>query len=154
MKKILGLLMLLVAFASCEGPVGPEGPMGPQGERGDSTVEGWRNVTMEVKSNDWKLIDYVDGNPCYMYEFSWDELTKNVYENGIVLGHLYTTVGTTETLTPLPFVLHRQNSEGNTWTETYTYDYSPGYVAFYATYSDFYMDQKPGDLTFRVSILW
>lgn len=154
MKKFIGLLLLLVGFASCEGPMGPEGPQGPAGDNGNGIVEGWRNITMTVNSNDWQLIDNVDGNPCYMYEFSWDELTENVYKNGIVIGYLYTTVGSVETLTPLPYVLHRLDSEGNQWTETYTYDYNPGYVAFYATFSDFYVDEKPGDLKFKISILW
>ncbi len=156
MRKIIGLLILLVAFVSCEGPMDPEGPMGPQGPSGSGSnvVEGWRNVTMTVKSNDWKLIDNADGNSIYMYEFEWSELTKNVFENGIVLGHLYTKVGDVETLTPLPYVFHRKDKDGNTWTETYTYDYNPGWVAFYATYSDFFVDEKPQEMTFRISILW
>lgn len=35
------------------------------------------------------------------------------------------------------------------WTETYTYDYMPGSVAFYVQYSDF-IEQQPGDMVFRL----
>ena len=96
----------------------------------------------------------MDGDPYYMYEFQWDELTDYVYEEGIVLGYLFTQVGDIETMTPLPYVLHRQDAKGNQWTETYTYDVSPGYVAFYATYNDFKVQEKPATMDFRVSILW
>ena len=61
MKKIIGLLLLAVAFASCEGPMGPEGPAGADGT---SVVEGWRYATFSVNSNDWQEIANVDGNPC------------------------------------------------------------------------------------------
>ena len=156
MKKIIGLLMLLVAFTACEGPMGSEGPMGPEGPAGsgDGVVEGWKNITFTVKSEDWQLINNMDGDPYYMYEFQWDELTDYVYEEGIVLGYLFTQVGGIETMTPLPYVLHRQDAKGNQWTETYTYDVSPGYVAFYATYNDFKVQEKPATMDFRVSILW
>ena len=164
MKKIIGLLLLAVAFASCEGPQGPEGPMGtegpqgPAGSSGDGVIEGWRYATFSVNSNDWQEIANVDGNPCYMCEFEWEDITDYVYNEGLAIGSIYTTVGEVETLSPLPYVLHRQGTDdaGNPiyWTETYTFDYNPGYVAFYVTYSDFFMDQRPGNIDFRVSILW
>ena len=177
MKKIIGLALLAIAFASCEGPMGPEGPQGipgpegpegpqgipgpegPAGSGGDSgIVEGWRYATFTVNSNDWQEIPNVEGNPCYMCEFEWDEITDYVYEEGLAIGNIYTTVGDVETLSPLPYVLHRQATDeaGNPiyWTETYTFDYNPGYVAFYVTYSDFFMEQRPGNIDFRVTILW
>ena len=152
MKKIIGLLLLMIAFTACEGPMGPPGPPGPAGGNGDSMLEGWKYRTFTVKSEDWQLVDGPE--PFYVYEFQWDELTEYVYKKGVVMGNVYTLVGDVETLTPLPFVLHRQDSKGTFWTETYTFDYNPGYVAFYATFSDFFVDQRPGDMDFRVSILW
>lgn len=153
MKKIIGLALLAIAFASCEGPMGPEGPQGPPGE---NTVEGLLNKTFTVYSNDWQEIPNVEGNPCFMCEFELNDITNEVYENGLVVGNIYTTVGNVETLSPLPYVLHRQATDeaGNPiyWTETYTFDYNPGYVAFYVTYSDFFMDQRPGNIDFRISI--
>ena len=59
MKKFIGLLLLLVTFASCEGPMGPEGPRGPQGPAGeDGTgggVEGWLYHEFEITSEEWLL---------------------------------------------------------------------------------------------------
>ena len=132
-----------------EGPMGPEGPAGS----GDGVVEGWRNITFTVKSEDWQLIGE-GNNQYYFYEFPWEELTENVYENGVVMGYLFTVVGDVETMTPLPYVMHRQDNQGYQWTETYTYDFNPGYVAFYATYSDFKVQERPATMDFRVSILW
>ena len=156
MKKIIGLLFLVIALTSCEGPMGPQGQAGEDGA--DGAVEGWKYATFAVSSSDWQIIDNVEGNPCYMCEFAWDDITDYVYEEGLAIGNIYTTVGSVETLSPLPYVLHRQETDdaGNPiyWTETYTFDYSPGYVAFYVTYSDFFMEQRPEDLVFRVSILW
>ena len=77
-----------------------------------------------------------------------------MYENGVVIGSVYTQVGETETLTPLPYVNHRQNEQGQQWTETYTFDYNPGWVALYAKYSDFAVEELPATMTFRISILW
>ena len=147
MKKIIGLLMLLVAFTAF---MGPEGPAGSDG----GVVEGWRYITVEVDSKDWQLINDADGNPYYYYEVAWDELNDYVFEEGIVLGNLYTFVGDAETITSLPYIYHRQNAQGQQWTETYFFDYSPGWVAFYAKYSDFAVEEKPATMKFRVSILW
>ena len=149
MKKIIGLLMLLVAFTACEGPMGPEGPQGPPGE-GGGIVEGWRYKEFTVKSQDWKLSD---DETYFWCEYPWDEVTDYVYEEGLAFGKLYTTVGDAETLTPLPYSIDCTDGKV-VWQETYTFDYNPGWVAFYVNYSDFQMDVRPGDMKFRVSILW
>ena len=134
MKKIIGLLLLAVAFASADGT---------------SVVEGWRYATFEVGSHEWQLSD--DGTYFWCTK-PWDEITDYVYEEGIVFGQMYTWVGE-ETLTPLPYALDCK--DGNlTWQEHYTFDYSPGTVAFYVSYDDFQMDVPPGTQTFRVTILW
>lgn len=57
-----------------------------------------------------------------------------------------------EVITPLPYTIHKGEADGDNallWTETYTYDYMPGSVAFYVQYSDF-IEQQPGDMVFRL----
>ncbi|AHF13551.1 hypothetical protein BARVI_01025 [Barnesiella viscericola DSM 18177] len=56
-------------------------------------------------------------------------------------------------ITPLPYTIHRGGTDENDkemlWTETYTYDYMPGSIAFYVQYNDF-AQQQPEDMVFRV----
>lgn len=149
MKKIIGLLMLLVAFTACEGPMGPEGPQGPPGE-GGGIVEGWRYKDFTVDSQDWQLSD--DGTYLW-FEFPWDEIDEYVFENGLAIGYLRSAMGSTVTHTPLPFSIDCTDGKAS-WQETYTFDYCPGSVAFYVNYSDFQLDVRPAEMTFRVVILW
>ena len=154
MKKFIGLLLLLVTFASCEGTMGPEGPMGPQGPAGEDgtggVVEGWLYHEFEITSEEWQLS--ADGT-YFWCEKPWDDITDYVFQEGMVIGNMYTKVGTEWTLTPLPYVLDCKDGD-YTWQETYTLDYSPGWVAFYISYDDFQMDMRPNTQQFRVTILW
>ena len=151
MKKIVFFLFaLLMTFASCEGPMGPEGPAGPG--------TNWKILTFTVDSRDWKMMQNEDGsNPRFFYEFEVPEIDEFIYTDGLVSAYMYTNVGI-ETQTPLPYVLHQEavDNQGNTilWTETYTYDYSPGSIAFYSTFSDFFVEQNPPTMEFRVALMW
>ncbi len=151
MKKLLTLFILCVTLLSCEGPMGPQGPQGIPG-----TGINWKYYTCTVKSQDWELVRTEDGlNTYYMYIFdNLKELTEDVYIDGYVLGYLVQSPGSNdEVISPLPYTTHRGeiDSEGNEflWTETYTYDYMPGSVAFYVQYSDF-AEQRPGEMVFRI----
>ena len=124
MKKFLFLVILSLTLFSCEGPMGPQGPQGVPGEG-----MFWKYYTYTVKSQDWQLVTSPDGlNTYYMYEFQNKDIT------------------------PLPYTIHKGEADGDNallWTETYTYDYMPGSVAFYVQYSDF-IEQQPGDMVFRL----
>lgn len=89
----------------------------------------------------------------YMYEFQNKDITDDLYIDGYVLGYLVQSPGAdNEVITPLPYTIHKGEADGDNallWTETYTYDYMPGSVAFYVQYSDF-IEQQPGDMVFRL----
>ena len=53
----------------------------------------------------------------------------------------------------ITYHIHRYN-EGRSYVQTYTFDYNPGWVALYAKYSDFAVEELPATMTFRISILW
>ena len=152
MKKLLLLIIISLALFSCEGPMGPQGPQGVPGEG-----MYWKYYTYTVKSQDWELVTSPDGlNTYYMYVFDNNDITDDLYINGYVLGYLVQSPGTQdEVITPLPYVIHRGGTDNSgkemLWTETYTYDYMPGSVAFYVQYSDF-VQQQPGDMVFRLVI--
>ena len=134
MKKFLFLVILSLTLFSCEGPMGPQGPQGVPGEG-----MFWKCYTYTVKSQDWQLVTSPDGlNTYYMYEFQNKDITDDLYID--------------EVITPLPYTIHKGEADEDNallWTETYTYDYMPGSVAFYVQYSDF-IEQQPGDMVFRL----
>ena len=151
MKKLLLLVIISLALFSCEGPMGPQGPQGVPGEG-----MYWKYYTYTVKSQDWELVTTEDGlNTYYMYVFQNTDITDDLYLNGYVLGYLVQSPGTNdEVITPLPYIVHRGSTDAQSgqemlWTETYTYDYMPGSVAFYVQYSDF-AQQRPEDMVFRL----
>lgn len=148
MKKILLLAIISLALFSCEGPMGPQGPQGV----GEGMY--WKYYTYTVRSQDWELVTSGDGlNTYYMYVFDNKDITDDLYLNGYALGYLVQSPGSDdEVITPLPYTVHRGSNdpEGTLlWTETYTYDYMPGSVAFYVQYSDF-AQQQPEDMVFRL----
>ncbi len=162
MKKFLLLFIACIAFISCEGPMGPQGPIGPQGPQGEAGESGesgggayWKYYTYTVRSQDWELVSTNDGlNTYYMYEFRNTDITQEIYDEGFIVGYLVQSPGEeNEVITPLPYVVHRgetlENGDSALWTETYTYDYMPGSVAFYVQFSDFF-EQQPEDMTFRL----
>ena len=70
-----------------------------------------------------------------MYEFQNKDITDDLYIDGYVLGYLLQSPGADngEVITPLPYTIHKGEADGDNallWTETYTYDYMPGSVAF------------------------
>ena len=150
MKKLLLLVIASLARFSCEGPMGPQGPQGVPGEG-----MFWKYYTYTVKSQDWKLATTEDGlNTYYWYEFQNEDITDDLYLNGYVLGYLVQSPGAeNEVITPLPYTIHRGGTDETDkeilWTETYTYDYMPGSIAFYVQYNDF-AQQQPEDMVFRV----
>lgn len=141
-----------MTFASCEGPMGPVGPEGPAGPGTN-----WKIINIPVDSRDWKIMQDEDGsNPRFFYEIEVPEIDEFIYTDGLVSAYLYTNVGI-ETQTPLPYELHREeiiDGKVITWSENTTFDYSPGSIAFYVTYSDFFVEQNPPTMEFRVALMW
>ena len=157
-KALFCIVAFMLTLVSCEGPAGPMGPEGPAGYGTNWQV--YDNIV--VNSGDWELIQDEDGShPRYIAEITLHDLTDEefdfVYTDGSFQAYVYKDMGI-ETQTPLPYIVYREavDNQGNyiTWEETYDFDYSPGSVAFYATYSDFFVDQRPPSMTFRVILMW
>ncbi len=159
MKKLLSLLTAVLFFIACEGPMGPEGlegPMGPEGPRGkDGYGTNWYSTTITVSANEWQL----KGNPndlnSYFYVYKpLSQLTKSVYDKGTVISYIETQPGIKN---GMPYVLHLGEAEGTKeflWTQTYDFDFTPGEIGFYVSYSDFNTQMRPGTEKFHVVLMW
>jgi hypothetical protein len=150
MKKNLLLTgLLLVTMASCEGP------MGPQGEGMN-----WEVRNYVVRKSDWQLVGGQGSlNSYYMYEVNESLLSDFIYTDGNVFAYLIQNPGqNSEVQTPLPYVLPVGEWSGGQeflWTEIFSFDFMPGSIAFYVSYSDFATDVAlPEECEFRVVMNW
>ena len=157
MKKLIGcLLVVMMGFAACEGPVGPPGRDGMDGLDGESTQ--WAYVDCEILSEHWEsAYDDLMGS-FFQYEFSIPKLTSFVFEKGAVVCYLVQKVNyggrTTIVQTPLPYTFYG-DSQGFLYSENYTYEIRQGYINFIVKISDFDTQaQQPLDCTFRVVMMW
>lgn len=157
MKKLLSLLLLTALFISCRGPMGPSGPMGPEGPQGQGTD--WKVVWVTVNKADWQLI----GQPgalgsYYRCVVAAPEITDFVYEQGAVIGYMVMNYGQTdEVQTPLNIGLPRGETGTNgeaLWTDFYSFDFTPGSIAFYYEPSDFATQIVPEIADFRIVVMW
>ena len=144
MKKILLLMMIAIGlFASCMGPPGRDG-----------AEPYWFIKTYTINSNQWKLVNGVNElNSFYQAEVRIPELTKDIYEDGIVLCYMFQNVNGTEVQTLLPYVVPFGEERGDSeylWTEMFAWDFTPGSIMFYVNYSDFLTDNRPPTTSFRV----
>jgi len=121
MKKTINILffiIILFSLASCEIE--------------DSSVE---SFSFAVNAKDWEW------NPTYgRYEVFYDfpELTKRVYENGVVVGAIFVNEGSVETQTSLPYSQTYVSPTG-TYVETISFDTAMGRmptICFYIQRSD------------------
>lgn len=95
MRKIFTILAMALLAASCRGPAGPAGPPGRDGEPGAY----WR-----IK--DFDIINWTEVEDELFYaQFNFPELTKFIYDNGIVLAYIETEG---KYQTPLPFTRYKQ----------------------------------------------
>ena len=149
MKRLFFVLMTVVGlFASCEGPAGRDGL--------DGAETYWFVKVYTINTNDWRLINGVDRlGSYYEAKISIKELDKDLYEKGLVSCYMFQrTNNNVEVQTPLPFTLPYGKATGGNqeelWTETYSFEYSPGSITFYVYYSDFYTSNRPPSTSFRV----
>ncbi|MDR2118032.1 MAG: hypothetical protein LBP25_00645 [Tannerellaceae bacterium] len=150
MKKMLFALPALIALLSCEGPMGP---MGPPGETGVETQ--WKSIYYTVKENDWRLKGGQGApNSYYQFEFEEPELSEFIYKEGVVMGYTVENSGTLEeVLRPLPDTWPIADGP-DVWSESVTFDYMPGSVAFYVGYSDFATNILPRTMKFKLMMIW
>ncbi|MDR1918935.1 MAG: hypothetical protein LBQ65_04730 [Tannerellaceae bacterium] len=151
MKKLLPALLAVICLLSCEGPMGP---VGPPGESGAETQ--WKYVYYTVREQDWVLVGG-QNNPNSFYQYAFDEpaLTDFIYEEGVVMGYLVANPGTRdEVLRPLPDTWPVADGSDFYWTESVTFDYMPGSVAFFVGYSDFATTVRPPEMKFKLMMIW
>lgn len=159
MKKILLFLVVAITMASCEGKMGPMGPEGPQGEIGEKGDPGegsqWHTETFTIKAEDWILKGQQgELNSFYYADVKIPTLTDRIFDEGTVIGYISTAENVKN---GLPFVIHAGDQvDGKTqlWTQTYDFDFEPGWIRFYATFSDFQTQITPRGETFHIILMW
>ena len=148
-KRIVCFFLILFSVTACD--IEPY--------QDDNDGDNWKVLNFTVKRNDWKLVGSSNALNSY-YQFVFNdvrELTDFVYTDGAVTGYLYQGNGSEEVQTPLPYTLPIGtivNGNELLWTETTTFDYQAGSVAFYINYSDFATDVQPETMEFRVVLHW
>lgn len=165
MKKLFLLMLTVFVFAACEGPagpMGPEGPRGPEGEPGYGT--NWNVEYFVVGQGDWeKMVDTKSGDVYFrcirvpaLYSKITEEQRYTIYDEGTVFAYVYNEYDTeNETQTLLPYVINWNNSYFETLAEVFYFDYTPGDVAFYASFSGTdNSNYLPPGKVFRVVMNW
>ncbi len=163
MKRLLFALLIAVTFISCEGPMGPEGPPGPEGLPGEGA--NWKIIEYTVPQQDWRLMgesekpNYNELGTYYMHEVKdVPSLTSDVVNNGAVIAYYYND--SFRTWNPLPYSIPSyiiiDNDNAALFTESYSFDYAVGSMAFYFTVSDFYTGDiyPPRDVLFKIVMIW
>lgn len=152
------ILAAATLLTACVGPQGPQGEKGDKGDPGESTQ--WSIVNMSVSSEDWELVSYADGtNPYYYVTFDVPELDDFIYAQGLTKCYIEFNRGTDSAYQQeLPYVRHYEayndNDEQIIWTRTVDYDFGIGFVNVYVTFSDFYVDDRPEAMDFRLVLMW
>ncbi|MDR1984645.1 MAG: lipoprotein [Prevotellaceae bacterium] len=143
-KTLIFAALFAVMLSACQGPQGPKGE--------DSN---WFVTSFTVNSNEWRLSGQPnDLNSYYYADKIIENLTDFIFEEGIVIAYIKTG---NNVKNEMPFVFHRGDSDGTNeslWTETYDFDFYPGGITFYVTYSDFSTAIRPGTETFYVVLMW
>ena len=161
MKKLTGwLLILMIGFTACEGPMGPEGPQGRDGKNGrDGESTQWFVNDYDVFERDWTIINEGYVGAFFEYKINIPELTGFVFDEGAVICYLVEEVsydGGKKSLiqSPLPYTIYGEYyDDGFPYSENYSYEVGPGYIRFIVKYSDFSNDIPP-TRTFHVVLMW
>lgn len=143
-KNLLALFVLAFVFLSCEGPEGPPGES-----------MNWHVADITVYSHEWE--EEWDGDTPYYVCIKDYPIDNYIYDFGHVFAYYYIRYGeANEAQTLLPRYLEFLKFEPGqnvAWTESITYDYMPGSIAFYYQYSDFAEVQPPTE-HFRIVMNW
>ncbi|MCC8170400.1 MAG: hypothetical protein LIP00_01170 [Parabacteroides sp.] len=142
MKKLALLMLLALVAMACEGPAGPPGEPGIGLDI--------YSPTYTVLAKDWERFVDPNGNVTYKYVFEDDKIYPSDFEDGIVIGYIfyYPEGEDVQAKTTLPYIEYGVNRLGK-YTRHYTFDYSPGYVAFYVQI-DNANPEPPSDCTFQM----
>lgn len=163
MKRIFhfcALIALMVFAASCIGPRGPQGPMGPAGKDGNTTYT--KVVSIPVAQNNW-VYSNADNNNYFYAKVNVPEITKYVFDWGIINMYRTWKVDGIDVKQQLPFVRHQEFYDESVgqwgfYTETVDYDYSVGELYIYYRASDFDYELNttfvPDAMDFKMVIMY
>jgi hypothetical protein len=138
MKKLLLFSLLVLTMVSCT--INEDEP------------DTYRKVvTVAVAPSDWERKTDLNGlNAYYTCTVDMPEITEYVYAKGLV--HSYFVKNGSQV--SIPYVLHNENTNDELWTTTIDSEFSVGSVSFFVTHSDFATNDPPGNMSFRVVIMW
>ncbi|MDR2628167.1 MAG: hypothetical protein LBC40_09065 [Dysgonamonadaceae bacterium] len=147
MKQIAVLtLILALALTACEGPQGPAGRDGQANWSIQYYVVG--EYSPHYPSGAWTSL----GDGRYQCLFKTPQLTDFIYNEGITLVSYMQDMDTDhEVQIGLPHIFF--GSDPLPFTATYTFDTTPGYVAFNVAYSDF-NNVPPPVCIFKLTLVW
>jgi len=150
MKKLLRLLMIVVVIGSgCN----------------KDDVPKLKNIEFSITRGMWELIGEPDEIGSYYYcIIDVPELTSNVCNKGLIqCYYCYVDDFGDEVQTPMPFTFYGMDvyeESGyqweNPWSVHYSYDVTPGSIAFKIVFSDFLTANwtPPARCTFRLLLVY
>lgn len=154
MKKLL-FIAITALLCACSGTQGPQGPQGPQGEPGEGV--NWDVVWFTVNQNDW-VLEQNGNQPYYKYTITGDAMAKlddYAAREGLLFLYVYpygTQVDKDGNYTGEQALLPYTRYYGG-YSYATDYEFVPGELTIYITYSDFQVTQ-PDTFTFRLVTLW
>ena len=93
-----------------------------------------------------------EGPGLFFCDITINELSHDVYNNGILMAYFVYKVGNTLVDSPLPFDDFFMDKDGYRYTYQYTCEFSPRRVTF--TFKDnSFFEQEPGRCTFVVKLM-
>ena len=149
MKRMNFILVLLLIMASCT--YNPTEIVEPYTFTGEYTV----------RSEHWKLMDTppTSQDPAessiytfFYYDFEVPELTFSVLDRGVTAAYFVYRENNQPILIPLP--LDDFYLDNYMWIEQATCEFSVRSVRFIVKYSDFEVNTRPGDYTFKIKLMW
>lgn len=155
------VLLLGMLVSSCQGPQGVPGRDGKDGKDG---MVNFKIIELEVPQQMWGYTNWNDNN-CFLAQFNVPELTKYIYDNGIVKVYREYETGTANaSQIELPYVRMKEiifdweAQDRYFYTEMVDYEFTAGSLTVYYTASDFdyEYDQKfvPDGMRFRLVLMW
>ena len=153
MKRYFLLIMMLATalfFESCRGDEGPMGPAGRDGRDG----EGLNVISSNFTVDEWALVE--NDEPYFECLCKYPELDASMVEYGIVTPYIvWTGDDCKEYLQNLPAVRHhsytdKKNDETVYYTQTIDCEFTAGLIRFFVTNSDFYVEDMPENMKFKV----
>jgi hypothetical protein len=158
MKKLLGLLLVaIMGFTACEGPMGPEGPPGKEGPSMEWWIKDY-TITGEM----WELVGGAgEIGSYYYYVIDNPDITRTIYDDGAIICYFrYKDDFGNDVQTPLPYTYYdiyvNESNVEFPYAVQFSYDAAPGSIALKLVFSDFYTGEygPPASSKFRLVLLY